>query len=216
LEGLVSVRAVIFDLDNCLAPSDEPGRDLLEPVFRALREANDGGLSERELQAAFDDCWVYGFDKVAERHGLSEAMRDAGRDAFSRVEVRGRMHGYGDLHLLPQLGERRFLVTSGFRRLQESKIRALGIAAAFDEVVVDALDEPGRRGKEGVFGDLIARYRLDPADVLVVGDDPESELASARALGLRAAQMVRPGVRPADGVTRVHDLAELRRLLAGS
>jgi putative hydrolase of the HAD superfamily len=208
-------RALIFDLDNCLAPSDELGRDLLEPVFTAVREANHGRLSETELAAAFEDCWVYGFDKVAERHGFSDAMREAGWRAFAGIEVRAPMRGYGDLDLLPTLGDRRFLVTSGFRRLQESKVRALGVSDAFDEVVIDAIDEPERRGKERVFQDLLAKHRLNPAEVLVVGDDPESELASARKLGLGAVQTVRPRVRAAAGLPHVRDFEELRRMLAG-
>jgi FMN phosphatase YigB (HAD superfamily) len=207
------VRAIIFDLDNCLAPSDELGRDLLDPVFAAVRAANHGRLSEEELKAAFRDCWRYGFDKVAKEHGFSKEMRDAGWRAFARIEVRAPMQGYGDLDVLPHLGDRRFLVTSGFRRLQESKVRALGIAHRFDEVVIDALDEPARRGKERVFADLLARHRLQPEDVIVVGDDPESELTAARNLGLRPVQTVRPGIQPASGVTHVTDLGELQRLL---
>ena len=207
------MRAIIFDLDNCLAPSDEPGRDLLEPVFRAVRDTNRGRLSEEELQVAFDECWVRAFDAVAREHGFSDEMREAGWREFARVEVTVPMRGYGDLDVLPQLGHRRFLVTSGFRRLQESKVHALGIADVFDEVVIDALDEPGRRGKERVFADLLARHCLDRTDVLVVGDDPDSELASARKLGIRAVQTVRPGIEPASDLQHVRDLGELRDLL---
>ena len=39
------MRCVIFDLDNCLAASDEGGVDLAGPVFGAIREANQGALS---------------------------------------------------------------------------------------------------------------------------------------------------------------------------
>jgi FMN phosphatase YigB (HAD superfamily) len=99
-------------------------------------------------------------------------------------------------------------------RLQESKVRALGIAALFDAVVIDAIDEADHPGKERIFLDLIARYRLEPADVAVVGDNPASELAAARRLGLRAVQLLRPGVVAAENVrARVSGLAELRELL---
>ena len=208
------VQAIIFDLDNCLAAADEPGERLLEPVFAAVRDANDGALTEPELDAAFRDCWVHAFDFVASTHNFTPAMRAAGWDAFRRIEVRTPMRGYGDLALLPSLGERRFLVTSGFRRLQQSKARALGIESSFDAIVVDAIDEPERRGKERIFRDLMSEYCLDRADVLVVGDNAESELAAAARLGLRAAQIIRPGVTPAAGVAvHVRDLAELRAWL---
>lgn len=208
------VRAIIFDLDNCLAAANEVGEQLLEPVFSAVRAANDGALSPTALDAAFADCWVHAFDFVAARYDFTPQMRDAGWQAFREIEVRAPMHGYGDLALLPTLGERRFLVTSGFRRLQESKVRALGIESCFDAIVIDAIDEPARRGKEQIFLELMRQICLDPSDVLVVGDNAESELAAATRLGLRSVQLIRPGVEPADGVTiHLRDLAELRAWL---
>jgi FMN phosphatase YigB (HAD superfamily) len=209
------VPAIIFDLDNCLAAADEVGEQLLEPVFAAIRTANDGALTESELDAAFRDCWVHAFDFVAAAHDFSPAMLAAGWEVFRGIEVRTPMRGYGDLGLLPSLGERRFLVTSGFRRLQESKVRALDIEAYFDAIVVDAIDEPDRRGKERIFLDLMRRFCLGPKDVLVVGDNAESELAAATRLGMPSAQIIRPGVAPSDGVTiHLHDLTELREWLS--
>ncbi|HKN66122.1 MAG TPA: HAD family hydrolase [Gemmatimonadaceae bacterium] len=208
------VRAIIFDLDNCLAAADEPGEQLLEPVFAAVRAVNDGALAESELEAAFRDCWVHAFDFVAATHRFTPRMLAAGWEAFRRIEVRAPLRGYGDLTLLPSLGAERFLVTSGFRRLQESKVRALGIETFFDAIVVDAIDEPERRGKERIFLDLMRQFRLDPNDVLIVGDNAESELGAAARLGLRSAQLIRPGVTPAAGVTiHLRDLGELREWL---
>jgi FMN phosphatase YigB (HAD superfamily) len=208
------VRAIIFDLDNCLAAANEFGEELLEPVFDAVRAANDGALSSAELDAAFHDCWIHAFDCVAATHRFTPLMRDAGWGAFRQIEVRRPMQGYGDLTLLPSLGDRRFLVTSGFRRLQESKVRALQIDSSFDAIVVDAIDEPNRRGKERIFRDLMKQFSLEATDVLVVGDNAESELAAAARLGVRAAQIMRPGVAAAPGVTiRVRDLAELQAWL---
>src|SRR5437660_1356698 len=112
------MSAIIFDLDNCLAAADEPGEQLLAPVFEAVRTSNGGALTSAALEAAFRDCWVHAFDWVAVRHGFTEQMRAAGWAALRDIEVRQPMRGYGDLDLLPRLGEVRFLVTSGFRRLQ--------------------------------------------------------------------------------------------------
>jgi FMN phosphatase YigB (HAD superfamily) len=204
-------RAIIFDLDNCLAPATEVSEQLLEPALAAIRAANMGTLAPDALEAAFRDCWVHSWDHVACTHGFSDRMVAAGLQAFSELEVRQPMHGYGDLDILPSLGELRFLVTTGFRRLQESKVKALRIAPHFDAVVIDAIEEGDRRGKERIFVDLMSGYRLERDDVLVVGDNPESELAAAKRLGLRSVQLLRPGVLPAHDVTgRVGGLAELR------
>jgi len=205
--------AIIFDLDNCLAAADEPGEELLEPVFAAVRNVN-GSLSDAALDRAFHDCWFHAFDWVARRHGFTDAMRRAGWEVFREIEVRTPMRGYGDLDVLPVLGDVRFLVTSGFRRLQESKVRALGVAPAFREVIVDAVDEPSRAGKEAIFSHLMARHELAREDVLVVGDNVESELAAARRLGVRSVQTLRPGVMPAPDVRlRVANLRELEGLV---
>ena len=205
------MSAIIFDLDNCLAAASEPGEQLLAPVFDAVREANAGTLTPEALDSALRDCWVHAFDWVSARHGFTEQMKAAGWAAFREIEVRQPMRGYGDLEALPTIGDVRFLVTSGFRRLQESKIRALGVAQLFSEVVIDALDEPNRRGKERIFGDLIREFSLRQEDVVVVGDNAESELAAAKRLGLARVQILRPGVEhDSDATAHVGDLYELQ------
>ncbi len=61
------------------------------------------------------------------------------------------------------------------------------------------------------------RYDLKPADVIVVGDNPDSELAAARQVGLRAVQMLRPGVARSEATAEcVADLRELIRWLAAN
>jgi len=208
------VRAIIFDLDNCLAAADEPGKALYAAAFAAVRAENRGRLNERELEAAFADMWRHPLDWVAERHGFSPEMRTAGWNEFLKTEVTSPMCGYGDLEELARLDVKKFLVTSGFRRLQESKIRALGLDRWMDECHVDAIDEGARRFKRGWFEDIIVRHSLRPEEVAVVGDSPASELAAGRELGMRTIQIVRPGVERADDVdAHVRNLGELRGVL---
>src|SRR5688500_3102257 len=128
------IRAIIFDLDSCLSAADEVGRQLYDPVFRAIRAANRGTLSDEELARPFSDCWRSPCDVVAESHGCSSAMRDAGWKAFSRLEIRDQMVGYPDLPAIWELSVQRFLVASGFRRLQESTVRALRFAQHFTAI----------------------------------------------------------------------------------
>ena len=112
------IKAIIFDLDSCLSAADEVGRQLFDPAFAAIRAANHGDVPERDLEAAFDECWRVAFDAVADKYGFTEAMRLAGWREFCRIEVRTPMRGYGDLAALNDLPVQKFLVTSGFRRLQ--------------------------------------------------------------------------------------------------
>src|SRR4026208_269553 len=130
------IDAIIFDLDSCISAADEPGREMFAPVFAAIKAANQGSHSESQLDVAFADMWRLPFAFVAEKHALTEAMKAAGWRIFVDLQVTTPMRGYGDLSVLRDLNVRRFLVTSGFRRLQESKIRALNIAALFTEIVI--------------------------------------------------------------------------------
>jgi len=170
------IKALIFDLDSCLAAANEPGESLFAEAFAAIRSANNGHVPEEQLRAAFQDCWRFPFDFIADKYGFSPAMRAAGFAAFSKVEVRQPMHGYGDLAALAELPAKLFLVTSGFRRLQESKVRALGIAHLFTDIHIDAIEEPGTKGKLHAFQAILNTHELSPQEVLVVGDNPESEI----------------------------------------
>ena len=99
------IRGIIFDLDSCLAAANEVGEALFAPAFEAIRSANSGAVSEDQLKAAFADCWRFPFDSVAQKYHFSPAMRAAGFAAFSQIEVREPMHGYGDLAVLAELPE---------------------------------------------------------------------------------------------------------------
>ena len=91
------VKAIIFDLDSCLAAANEVGDQLFAPAFAAIRAANDGSVPEERLRAAFAECWRVAFDAVADKYGFTEAMRAAGWQVFRQTEVTGPMSGYGDL-----------------------------------------------------------------------------------------------------------------------
>ena len=107
------IRAIIFDLDNCLSAADEPGKGFIEPVFDAIRRVNRGRLSDEALAEAFSDCWRHPLDFAAKKHGFTEDMLAAGWSAYVRLEVATPMRGYADLRTLPELPVWRFLVTFG-------------------------------------------------------------------------------------------------------
>ena len=208
------IRALIFDLDNCLAAADEPGESLLEPAFAAIRAANHGTLSEAALQHAFADCWRHPLDWVASTHGFTSGMLKAGWDVMANTVVTQPMHGYGDLEVLASLPAERFLVTSGFTRLQSSKIARLRLDRFFAEMYVDAIDEPNRLGKQKLFERIMDRHGLRPTEVLVVGDNADSEIEAGNRLGIQTVQTLRPGVTKAQTATfHVKGLEELAQKL---
>jgi putative hydrolase of the HAD superfamily len=130
------------------------------------------------------------------------------------VAVKKPMVGYADLKELAAIAADRFLVTSGFRKLQESKIRALGFSSLFRGIVVDAIDDVERKGKRSYFQEIIDTYKYVPSEVLVVGDNPESEIEAGNSLGLRTVQILRPGIVHSPKATHhIRDLTEVGPLL---
>lgn len=142
-------------------------------------------------------------------------MRSATWTAYSQLQVTGPILGYEDINVLPELPVMRFLVTTGFRLFQESKIRALGIGPLFVDILIDDVEAPEQqRGKQAHFADILDSYRLAPTEVMVVGDNAESEIVAGNNLGLTTVQILRPGVpRGTNAGFYVEDLRELRRLI---
>lgn len=191
------------------------GGELYRPAFEAIRQANRGHFSKAVLEEAFAEIWKHPLDRVAEKYGFSEEMLTAAWEVFTVMEVSRPMSGYGDLAVLGELPVLRFLVTSGFRRLQESKIAALGLNAIFNAVHIDALDEPGRLGKQGLFERIMRDSGLAASEVLVVGDSADSEIAAGNRLGIRTVQTLRPGVPPTGSASfHVQSLDGIRELLS--
>jgi putative hydrolase of the HAD superfamily len=209
------IKAIIFDLDNCLAAANQVGMQIFSPAFNAIRLANHGVISDESLNQAFVDCWWHPLDWVANKYGFSKEMLTAGWKVFATLEVTQPMYGYGDLVTLSELSAQRFLVTSGFRRLQQSKIRALALEPWFTAIFVDAIDEPDRKGKQGYFELIQDTYHFSPQEVLVVGDDQDSEIEVGNRLGMKTVQTLRTGISRANNATfYIHSLTELKRLLS--
>jgi putative hydrolase of the HAD superfamily len=92
---------------------------------------------------------------------------------------------YNGYEWIRSLSCRKYLVTIGYHRFQHSKIEALGIAADFDEIVI-ADPNVSNKSKKEVFSDILVRSKYSPKEVLVVGDDYDSEIKTARELGIDA------------------------------
>ncbi|MCC6822381.1 MAG: HAD hydrolase-like protein [Verrucomicrobiota bacterium] len=89
-----------------------------------------------------------------------------------------------------------------------------GFADGFTDVQIDAIDEQARKGKYGLFQELLASHRLRPEEVLVVGDNPDSEIAAGNRLGMQTIQILRPGVtRSNAAAAHVNNLTELKKFL---
>jgi putative hydrolase of the HAD superfamily len=93
------------------------------------------------------------------------------------------MQPFEDYHHLKDIPLDKFLVTTGFPKLQHSKIHQLGIKNDFKEIIVVDPDL-SKQTKREVMADIMVRYNYHPSDLLVIGDDPDSEIKAALSLGI--------------------------------
>jgi putative hydrolase of the HAD superfamily len=81
-------------------------------------------------------------------------------------------------------------------------------------VHIDAIEESRPKGKLHAFKAILEAHGFSPKEVLVVGDNPDSEIAVGNQLGMATIQILRPGVAASPAAThRIHSLAELKRFL---
>jgi putative hydrolase of the HAD superfamily len=171
-------KAIIYDLDNTLFPVPSIGEELFKPVFDLIATSGD---HDADMDAIKQDMMRIPFRVVAEQFGFSKELSEKAIAIMEDIEYNKSIETFKDYSIIKQLPGERFLVTTGFRKMQASKVKNMGIAEDFIEFhIVD----PTITSKKEVFADILQRYNYRPEEVLVVGDDPDSELKAARELGI--------------------------------
>jgi putative hydrolase of the HAD superfamily len=187
-------KAVLFDLDGTLYDRDTSFLELVQFQYHTFGAELEGvsyevfvrRVVELDEHGYVDKAVVY--RDVATQFGwpqtLGEHLNAHFQDtyaAFSRCfpEVPSAL---ADLRAH---GMRLGIITNGSTRMQEEKIRQLGIAPPIDDILVserERLRKPDRR----IFGRAIERLGVDATDAWYVGDHPEVDIRGAFDAGLTA------------------------------
>ncbi len=208
-----AVAAVVFDFDGVILESAEIKTEAFLELFSGHPEHRDAILRHH-----YEHLGVSRFEKFAwiYRHLLGRELDEAEArrlgEAYSALvleRVLACPPVPGAFELLADLrGRLRAFVASGTPQAELERIVELrGLAALFDEV------RGAPETKEAIVRDLLRRYRLAPAAVLMVGDGL-SDYRAAAATGVRfvARESDHQDFGGAE-VPRIADLTELRPLL---
>jgi putative hydrolase of the HAD superfamily len=208
------IRGIFFDLDMCIFNTHTLRASILDPVFDVLHTSS---LSVELQQKIKELLFTTSLDDTATLLNLPHKLVDDMREVYQTIEIQDDdIKTFGDESCIENLPIIKILVTSGFLKLQESKIEKLNIRHLFDDIVIDAIDVPEkRRGKKRIFMELIEKYSLKTNEVLIVGDNPHSELAAGKELHIKTVQTLRPTVTKWDGADyHIESLAELSTLVS--
>ena len=205
-------KALIFDLDNTIYPVSSIGPYLFTDLFQLL-DQHPEILNEATLNAAKDELQRRHYHLVADKYNFGAELTEAGLKLLKNLEYQQPMQPFDAYHQLKGIPLKKFLVTTGFSKLQWSKVKQLGIENDFDEIhIVDP--DLSARTKKDVFAGLLLKYGYQPKDVLVIGDDPESEIKAATELGIDTF-LFDPGGRHAEALVsyRSKDLNDVVKFL---
>jgi putative hydrolase of the HAD superfamily len=197
-------KAIFFDLDNTIYSVSSIADRLFGDLFRLLEESG-------ELNGSLDDVkkelMRIPYQKVAEEHGFSEELTRKGIDLLRHQVYEGPIAPFDDYEEVRRLPVAKFLVTAGFPKLQQSKIDGMNLALDFKEVHVVDVE---KTSKKEVFEEIMHRNHFQPSEILVVGDDMDSEIKAAQELGMAA--VLYDKLNLSDGSTPVPVITNYRQL----
>lgn len=202
-------KYIILDLDNTIYPVYTIGNELFKTLFELIEKTAE---YKGSLDLVKRDIMRKPFQVVASTYEFSPALTLAGIDLLKNLEYSGPISPFEDYDMVRRSPQQKFLVTTGFEKLQWSKIRGLKIKDDFSEIrIVDPMTSSIT--KKDVFLDLINKYAFDKQALLVVGDDPHSELKAAVEIGIDTVLYDKLEINPVSEFTRITDYSELIQYL---
>ena len=187
------IKAIIFDLDDtlydCSGTLVLKSRKLAAKIIsKAIKCSETEAL---KLQLELEDRLgpkADIFHKIANQYNLPEDFCEEISNTINTLEVEGATLFPGTMASIDELkrtGYKLFLVTFGNREIQEKKIKVLDLESVFDEIIIT--ENP--LGKEKCFKEILAKYGLEPEQVLCVGDKIKDEIEVGKRLGMSTALM---------------------------
>jgi putative hydrolase of the HAD superfamily len=202
-------KAIILDLDNTIYSVTSIGEELFAPLLKLIEQEEK---HKDEMDKIKDELMRRPFQLVAKKYGFSDELTQRGMDLLKNTTYLGKILPYADYHIVKDLTLDKYLVTTGFLQLQQSKITGMKLSNDFKEIyIVDPYSSD--RTKKEVFAEIIARHGYDKSEVLVIGDDPLSEIKAAQELGIDAILYDKENRHNHSSVKKINDYRELKDLI---
>ena len=175
----MSKKAIILDMDNTIYPVHSIGFKLFKVLFDLIEESGNHANME-EIKAAL---MKRPFQVVANEYGFSNKLKGDCLALLQELTVEEAMQPFEDYEEIRKITLPKYLVTTGFPKLQHSKVKQLGIGADFAGIFIVDLNMPGA-SKKAVFQQIMQENNFTAADLIVVGDDINSEIKAGQELGV--------------------------------
>ncbi|MBO9200559.1 MULTISPECIES: HAD family hydrolase [Niastella] len=175
-------KAIIFDLDNTIFSVYSIGNALFAPLFELIEQ---DGTQQQHMNNIRDEVMRRPFQQIANDYQFDEELATKSIKLLKQLVYNAPIEPFEDYALVKQLTIDKFLVTTGFLNMQQSKVDRMGLQNDFKEIhIVDP--STSNKTKKDVFEDIILRHQYAKEVVLVIGDDLNSEIKAAQELGIDA------------------------------
>jgi putative hydrolase of the HAD superfamily len=177
--------ALIFDLDNTIYPVNSIADKLFGELFEVLDQhaAIINTNYQDTIALIKEEMTRRPFQYIADKYELNTEIREAMEETLRTMSYDLPMRPFEDYHQLKPIPLDKYLVTTGYPKLQYSKVRQLGLENDFKEIIIVDPDKSSETKKD-VFAAIMEKYGYQPEELLVIGDDPASEIKAALALGI--------------------------------
>ncbi|WP_448519802.1 YjjG family noncanonical pyrimidine nucleotidase [Rhodoflexus sp.] len=194
---------LFFDLDHTLWDFERNSNETLAELYETYRLQQWGNFSAADFMSAFSmvnrQLWdLYNHSKI-DQHTLREerfirVWRKLGASGTPPPQLSDDYLAICPTkpHLLPHAHEtldylsnryRLHIITNGFDDIQQTKIRSAGIAHYF-EVLVTSQNSGYKKPHRAIFDYALAQTGASTHDSAMIGDNLETDIGGAKALGL--------------------------------
>ena len=229
------LRAVLFDVDDTLFSTTRFARKARTNAVRAMVGAGLD-LPEEEVQreldeviAEFSSNYDKHYDQLLRRLRARAPLRvnpalivAAGVAAYHDTKFRSLQPFEDVIPLLRFLGEAQVLrgvITHGWTIKQAEKLVRLGLTEHLEQNAIFISDQLGvSKPNPKLYGLALQELRLEPHEVMYVGDNPEHDVVPPQSLGMIAVWSRRAARHGIEG-TGIHpdhvvgDFVELEKIL---
>ncbi|UKN00228.1 HAD family hydrolase [Paracrocinitomix mangrovi] len=185
------LKAIIYDLDHTLFDPHTIDKGIFNFVFKFLKENQK--VAQEDIE---HDFFTISLNAFIEKH-VETSIHEAFVEILRTIPPLGKLNLYESEVPVCKDGITNYLVTSGLREYQNNKIDSLGIRNWFAEIFIDDPFESMWTDKQEIFEYIIQSYNYKPKELLIVGDNPNSEIAAGNRLGITTIQILRKGIQAA-------------------
>lgn len=173
-------KAIVLDLDNTIYPVSSIGEKLFAKLFQIITESGD---FTGDFQVIRSEIMRTQFQLIANEHRFGKKLKTECMKLLNDLTYDDKITPFENYDEVRKLSCRKYLVTIGFTKMQSSKVKNLGIEKDFERIFI-ADPVKSDLTKQKVFKSILDEYGYEAGDLLVVGDDLNSEIKAAQALGI--------------------------------